>query len=162
MQNLNFNCIVNEYNSIEELNNDDKLLLNDAKKAAEFAYAPYSNYYVGAAAKLENGIIIKGNNQENAAYPSGLCAERIVAFSASSQYPDVPIISIAISARAKDFIVNSPVTPCGSCRQVFAELQNRYKKRIRFILSGEIGKVFIIEGIENLLPFMFEAENLKK
>jgi len=162
MQKLKFEYIVTEYDSLEELNNDDQLLLNYAKQALELAYAPYSNYYVGAALKLENGQIFKGNNQENAAYPSGLCAERVAAFSASSQYPDTPIHSIAISAKAKDFVVDLPVTPCGSCRQVFAELQKRHKNSIRFILSGEIGKIYIIEGIENLLPLMFEAENLKK
>lgn len=153
---------IDEYDSVNELNNDDRQLLEQAQKATDTAYAPYSQYRVGAAVLLENNVTITGNNQENAAYPSGLCAERVAIFYASSQYPDVPIKSIAITARANNFRINSPITPCGSCRQVMAELENRHKNKIKVILMGETGKIQIIYGIENILPLTFDGNNLKK
>ena len=110
-----------EYDAVEKLPSADKKLIVIAKKAAETAYAPYSEFHVGAAVMLENGVCIKGNNQENVAYPSGLCAERVAVFAASSQYPGVAIKTIAISAKSKKFKVCGPVTPCGACRQVLAE-----------------------------------------
>lgn len=151
-----------EYESIEELSNDDHLLLVRSQKAVESAYAPYSTYHVGAAVLLENGEIITGSNQENAAYPSGLCAERVALFYASSQYPDVPVKSIAISARAREFKINSPVTPCGSCRQVMAETENRFGNSLRLIMRGGNGNIIIIDGVKNILPLMFQANELKK
>ncbi|OQX81445.1 MAG: cytidine deaminase [Bacteroidetes bacterium 4484_249] len=151
-----------EYESIEELSNEDHLLLVRSQKAVESAYAPYSTYHVGAAVLLENGEIITGSNQENAAYPSGLCAERVALFYASSQYPDVPVKSIAISARAREFKINSPVTPCGSCRQVMAETENRFGNSLRLIMRGGNGNIIIIDGVKNILPLMFQANELKK
>jgi cytidine deaminase len=151
-----------EYDAVEELSADDKKLVIMAKKAAETAYAPYSDFHVGAAVLLENGVCIKGNNQENAAYPSGLCAERVAVFAASSQYPGIAIKAIAITAKSKNITVRDPVTPCGSCRQVLVEYEHLQKKPIRIILSGEKGKVFIIDKVEDILPLSFKADKLKK
>ena len=151
-----------EFESIEELSNEDRLLLKHSQNAIASAYAPYSTYHVGAAVLLENGEIITGSNQENAAYPSGLCAERVALFYASSQYPDVPVKSIAISARARDFKIHSPVTPCGSCRQVMAETENRFGNSLRLIMRGGNGNIIIIDGVKNILPLMFQANELKK
>jgi cytidine deaminase len=117
---------------------------------------------VGAAVLLDNGKIFTGNNQENVAYPSGICAERVALFYASSQYPDIPVKAIAISARARGFKINSPVTPCGSCRQVMAETENRFQQKMKLIMRGENGKINVVDGIKNLLPLMFRAEELKK
>ena len=151
-----------EYDSLDELNVEDRNLLEKARGAINSAYAPYSAYYVGAAVLLENGMIFTGNNQENVAYPSGICAERVALFYASSQYPDVPVNAIAVSAKAKGFTVHSPVTPCGSCRQVMAESEGRFQNRLRLIMRGENGKINVIEGVSNLLPLMFRAEELKR
>jgi cytidine deaminase len=150
-----------EYSSIEELNPADRSLLEQASEAIKSAYAPYSAYHVGAAALLENGRIVTGNNQENVAYPSGICAERVALFYASSQFPEVPVVAIAVTAKAKHFKIKSPVTPCGSCRQVMAETENRFHKPIRLIMHGENGKIIIVEGVKNILPLMFTAEELK-
>lgn len=153
---------ITELDSAEELNSEEKNLLNLAKTASESAYAPYSNFFVGAALLLENGKIITGNNQENVAFPSGLCAERVAFFSAAAQYPGVPIKSIAITAGSKKMTMDKPVTPCGACRQVMAEYEDRHKKNIRVILAGEKGKIFILDNIKSLLPLMFSGEALRK
>ena len=151
-----------EYDAVEELSSEDKKLIIMAKEVAETAYAPYSEFHVGAAVLLENSVYIKGNNQENVAYPSGLCAERVAVFAASSQYPGVAIKTIAISAKSKKFTVSSPVTPCGACRQVLAEYEHLQKQPIRIILSGEEGKILIIDKVEDLIPLSFKADKLKK
>ena len=150
------------YESVDELPDAEKKLLNTAKTIVQNAYAPYSEFHVGAAVLLENGMVVTGTNQENAAYPSGLCAERVAVFSASSQYPGIAIKALALSAHSSKVNVNSPVTPCGSCRQVIAEYENLYKSPVKLILSGEIGKIFVFESVESLLPFSFKAEELKK
>ncbi|MBN2172818.1 MAG: cytidine deaminase [Bacteroidales bacterium] len=151
-----------EYSDDNELSSEDLNLLQKAESAIDGAYAPYSAYHVGAAVLLENGEIISGNNQENVAYPSGLCAERVALFYASSKFPEVPVKTIAITAKAKDFIIDKPVTPCGSCRQVMAESENRFHNKLRLVMKGETGKIFIIEGVNNILPLMFHADELKK
>lgn len=162
MKNINLTISLKEYLQVDELEGADLLLLEHAEKAVEGAYAPYSLYHVGAAVLLDNGEIITGSNQENVAYPSGLCAERVALFYASSQFPDIPVKSIAITAKAKDFIIDKPVTPCGSCRQVMAEWENRFNSKLKLIMRGEKGKIYIIEGVNNILPLMFHAEELKK
>ena len=153
---------IEEFNSIKELSAWEKKLLEHARKAADLAYAPYSNFYVGAALLLKNGKILRGNNQENVAYPSGLCAERVAIFAAGAQYPGVPVKAIAITAKSKSFKVNKPVAPCGACRQVLAEYENRYGSDIRLILQGEEGRVHITDSVKTLLPLMFNTEKLKK
>jgi len=150
------------YESHESLNKTDHELLIAAKSALINAYAPYSNFSVGAAVLLEDGVIITGNNQENAAYPSGLCAERVAIFYASSQHPNKKIIAIAVSANSKDLKINIPVPPCGACRQAMAEYEIKFDSAISLIMGGESGEVFISPSISNLLPLLFSAKNLGK
>ncbi len=153
---------IEEFDSIELLNPEDQNLIKEAHKAVKSSYAPYSEFHVGSAALLDNGEIISGSNQENAAYPSGLCAERVTLFQAKSRFPDATVKSLAVAAHADHFNINHPVTPCGACRQVIAEVQNRQTDKIRIIMQGEKGAVYISDGIENLLPLMFREENLKR
>ncbi len=150
-----------ELSSMEELSNDDRRLLEKAKEAANKAYAPYSEFRVGAAVLLENEEIITGNNQENAAYPSGLCAERVAMFYASSQYPGVPFKALAITANSDKVSINHPISPCGSCRQVMVEYEILSKKPMKVILSGQTGPIYIIDRVTDLLPFSFGPEELK-
>ncbi len=150
------------YQELGELSKEDQILLEKAEIATKSAYAPYSGFNVGAAILLENGIIITGNNQENAAYPSGLCAERVAMFAASSQFPDIPMKAIAITANSKKFDVNIPVPPCGSCRQVMSEYETKQNQPLRVILRGAKGEIQIIDAIAGLLPFMFHADELKQ
>jgi len=110
---------------------------------------------------LENGVCVKGCNQENVAYPSGLCAERVAVFSAYSQYPGIAMNTIAITAKSKNFCIDSPITPCGSCRQVLAEYEHLQGTPIRIILTGETGKVLVISKVEDILPLSFKEEKLK-
>lgn len=151
-----------ELSSAKDLSLQEQKLLQLAKKSAKTAYAPYSNFFVGAALLLDNNKIICGSNQENVAFPSGLCAERVAFFSAGAQYPGIPIKTIAITALSPKFAIDQPVTPCGDCRQVMAEYEERYKKNIRVILSGETGKIYVVDSIKVLLPLMFSGEGLRK
>lgn len=150
------------YNEIAELPESDRKLLQKAHEALKSSYSPYSAFRVGATVLLENGEIISGSNQENGAYPSGLCAERVALFYASAHYPDIPVKAIAITAKSADFKLEEPVTPCGSCRQVLAETESRYGNQVKLIMQGESGPVYTTIGINNLLPLMFHAEKLKK
>lgn len=143
------------YQSIEELENKDKTLLEQAIKAAEGSYAPYSKFNVGAAVRMNNGEVMSAANQENAAYPSGLCAERAAIFYAHSQYPDNYIEAIAIAAKNNGKLTESPTYPCGSCRQVLSESQMRSGKPIKVIL-GSSEEILIINSIDDLLPFAFD------
>ncbi|MEO6327442.1 MAG: cytidine deaminase [Ginsengibacter sp.] len=151
---------VAEYDSIEDLNENDAWLLNEARAITQFAYAPYSNFNVGAIAKLINGEIVSGTNQENASYPAGICAERVLLSSAASQNPGIAIETIAISYNNSKGKSNVPISPCGICRQSLAEHQQRFQKPVRLILSGREGKVFIIEDATQLLPLAFGADYL--
>jgi len=148
-----------EYKSIEELNSEDALLVAKAREVSFNAWAPYSNFLVGAALQLENGNIVTGNNQENAAYPSGLCAERVALFSANANFPDSAVKCMAISAQKSGINTDEPIMPCGSCRQAILESEVRYGKAIRLILDGS-KKIIIVEGIENLLPLSFNKQSL--
>ena len=149
-----------EYNSIEELNQSDKELVIAAREAAQNAYAPYSKFRVGAAVKLETGIIIRGANVENAAFPSGICAERSAFSYSASNYPLIRPIALAVAAFTEDGLTKDPVPPCGNCRQVIVEEEFRNNKNIRVILSGET-KIQIIEKGGDLLPLQFNMNNLK-
>ena len=160
MKNVEINCHLTEYESSEELSEEQRNLVQNARSSVDKAYAPYSNFNVGAAVLLENGIIVTGNNQENAAYPIGLCAERVAIFSASANYPGVAVKAIAISAKSDKMQIDKPVPPCGACRQGIAEYEHRYKKSIQIIMSGETGKIIISESIENLLPYQFNSDDL--
>lgn len=145
---------------IESCPEDKKKLINSAKKATQTAYAPYSNYSVGAAALLENGVIITGSNQENAAYPSGLCAERTALFYANAQYPDVPIKMVAIAAFNKGDFTEDICSPCGSCRQVFVEVENRYDTPVTILMCSK-DKVYEVSSIRDILPFSFSKKSME-
>lgn len=151
---------VREYNSISELESEDINLIDNSKRAALSAYSPYSLFKVGAAVLLDNNIIITGNNQENAAYPSGLCAERVALFYANAQYPDIPIKAIAISAFSNNIYLDNPIPPCGSCRQVLKESEQRFNMPIKVILYGE-KEILVINTVSDLLPITFDNSYLK-
>jgi cytidine deaminase len=153
---------VKEYEDQEELNEQDQVLLRYAEEAVKGSYAPYSEFHVGAAVLLENGEIVLGSNQENSAYPSGLCAERTALFYAQSKYPGVAVKAIAITAKAEHFVVKKPITPCGACRQVMAETESRQQDKIKIIMAGERSPVLVTEGIDSLLPLVFQEDSLKK
>ena len=154
---LIINYSVSQYS---ELDAEDRELVDKAMQMTEASYAPYSNFHVGAALRLENGVIIGGCNQENAVYPVGLCAERVAVFSSRAQYPNTKILSLAISARnTEGEFVTVPVSPCGSCRQVILEQEMRFKHSVRIILVGQKG-IFIFNSIKDLLPFAFSEESL--
>lgn len=143
-----------------ELESSDKELVDAAKKATDGSYSPYSGFRVGAALRLEDGTVVTGSNQENAAYPSGLCAERCALFAASHLYPGKAVTALAIAARKESDYTASPVTPCGACRQVIAETEARSGKPIRFILYGSSHSMILPGGINSLLPFCFGSEAL--
>ncbi len=151
-----------EYDSREELSSDDNNLVERASVISKQAYAPYSLFNVGAALRLEDGNIVVGNNQENVAYPSGLCAERVALFYAKSQFPDLRIKEIAITASSDKFTINQPITPCGACRQALLEYENNQGQNIKIILgSDQSEKVLVINSVKNLLPLSFEEVKLK-
>jgi cytidine deaminase len=149
------------YDSVDELKEEDAWLLREAMEVSQNAYAPYSNFQVGAVAKLSNGEIVAGSNQENASYPVGICAERVLLSSVATLFPHVPIDSIAISYRSTEVESDHPITPCGICRQSLQEYELRVKKSIRLILGGMEGKIFVIPEAGMLLPLSFTGEDLK-
>jgi cytidine deaminase len=149
------------YDSIQELSKEDAALLQQAREITKVAYAPYSNFLVGASAKLVNGSIVHGTNQENASYPIGICAERVLLASASMLFPNEPIDTIAISYHNLNGTSNKPVSPCGMCRQSLAEFENRTKHPIRLILAGLEGKIMIVQQSTMLLPFSFSGDDIQ-
>ena len=149
-----------DYESIGELNKADQELCAEAINAMRNSHSPYSKFKVGAALRLQSGHIVKGSNQENVAYPSGLCAERVALFHWGATYPDDPIQTIAITARTDDFELVKPVTPCGSCLQVLAEYEKKQNSPIRVILYCLDGPVWVTSGIESFLPFLFFEDRL--
>jgi len=159
MKTTEIKIVVHEFENKSELPESDQLLLAEARRITALAYAPYSGFHVGAAVLLANGMIITGNNQENAAYPSGLCAERVALFYANANYPDSQVQAIAISAAKNGVLVNETVKPCGSCRQALAETEVRYETPIRVILDGQ-DAIFVLEGVESLLPLSFSKRAL--
>lgn len=145
--------------SYEELTETEKKLVDTAKEASNRSYAPYSRFQVGAAALLSGGLIISGSNQENAAYPSGICAERTTLFYANSQYPDLAVESLAIAAQTGGSFIERPTAPCGACRQVILETEERYRHPIRIYLYGT-DEIYIVESIRGLLPLCFGKNDL--
>lgn len=143
-----------------ELTTEEQKLIDAACEATKRSYAPYSHFAVGAAALLENGIVVTGTNQENAAYPSGTCAERTTIFYANSQYPDQAIKTLAIAARSEEDFLNTPISPCGACRQVLLETEKRFGKPMRILLYGK-KEIYIIPSIANLLPLCFDSDFLE-
>jgi len=153
MKQIKLTCTVSVL-SWSELPEEAKKTIEAAKQASERAYAPYSHFQVGAAVLLADGTVVTGNNQENAAFPSGLCAERVAVFSANSLYPEQPIQILAIAAQNQGKFQQKPVTPCGSCRQVLLESEKRYGKEIEFYFYGT-EEIYYIKGTEALLPLSF-------
>lgn len=144
----------------EELSEEYQTLINKAKEQVEKSYVPYSHFHVGASLQLENGEIISGSNQENAAYPSGLCAERVTMFYANSQYPNVAVKAMAIAAWTNGKFLPQPITPCGACRQVLLETETRFGKDIPILLYGTEA-VYMIERVRDLLPLCFIKDSLE-
>lgn len=145
---------------ITELDPEIQVLVNKAKEQVQNSYAPYSGFHVGAAVLLQNGALYVGNNQENAAYPSGLCAERVALFYANAQFPEIPVRAIAIAAYTNGAFVAEPVTPCGACRQVLLESETRFEHDIDIYMYGTNG-IFHIENARSLLPLCFEKHSLE-
>ncbi len=159
MREINLSTKIAVY-PLDECSDLEKKLIAAAKHATEKAYTPYSNFKVGAALLLENGEIITGNNQENAAYPSGLCAERVAIFYANSIYPDQKVVAIAIAAYANNKFTKDAITPCGGCRQVLLEAENRFGTPMRILMCSE-ESVYVVNSIKDLLPLSFGEEQLK-
>ncbi len=162
MNPIHLSLQIMEVEDSNELSTDEQNLVEISRKMTEDAYAPYSGFFVGAAVLLENGVIVKGSNQENAAYPSGMCAERVAVFAASANYPNVKMKAIAVSAKTKAHAIEHPVSPCGACRQALLEYEVKQKEPIRMLLSGTSGKIYAIDKVQDLLPLSFTAEDLGK
>ena len=159
MKELKQQVIIRKY-QFEELTDSDKRLIEAAKEATKRSYAPYSHFHVGAAAMLDDGTIVTGSNQENAAYPSGLCAERTTLFHAGSEYPDKAVNTLAIAASNSEGFTEQPVTPCGACRQVMLEAEQRYHRPIRMLMYGT-ACIYETRGTKDLLPLSFGIESME-
>ncbi|MES2690689.1 MAG: cytidine deaminase [Bacteroidota bacterium] len=162
MEQIRRESVLTKYNQVSELSDEDRDLLAEAKRSVDTSYAPYSKFHVGCALRLNNGVIIKGSNQENIAYPSGLCAERVAIFSAGATYPDQPVQSMAITVKAEEFEVKEPIMSCGACLQSMSEFELKFKQPMRIILQGETGDIYVAEGLRTFMPFMFWLEELKR
>ena len=149
-----------QYTNLNELDKADQELCKQAVKATENSHSPYSQFKVGAALQLQSGKIILGSNQENVAYPSGLCAERVALFNWGANHPDDPIETIAVTATTANFEIIKPIAPCGSCLQVMAEYEKKQNKKIKIILYCINGPVWVANGIESFLPFLFFEDRL--
>ena len=149
-----------EYATVDELNRADKELCLEAVKALANSHSPYSKFKVGVAMRLQSGKIIYASNQENVAYPSGLCAERVALFYWGANHPDDPIESIAVTAHSDEFLLQKPITSCGACLQVLAEYEKKQDRAIKMLLYCQQGPVWIASGIESFLPFLFFEDRL--
>ena len=156
MKDITLKINYQEYDSPAEMSAEDQELVAAAHEARKGSYSPYSNFQVGAALRLVNGLIVKGANQENAAYPSGLCAERTAMFWASANYPDVAFDTLAISAADHGVLCELPASPCGSCRQVMAEYEKKYGRPLKVILVGA-KRIRKFAKVEDLLPIIFDS-----
>ena len=148
--------VYNEYESLDQRDPRDRELAQAAIEATKSSYAPYSHFNVGAAVRLDNGEIIKGSNQENAAYPSGICAERTAMFYASANYPENAMTAIAITASQNGILCETPATPCGACRQVMAEYQSKGKHPMEILLIGG-KKIWKFGKVDDMLPLIFDS-----
>lgn len=155
---LHIGINIYEYTELDEA---DRRLVDLACEATERSYSPYSHFRVGAAARLADGTVVSGSNQENIAYPSGLCAERTTLFYAGSRYPEQAVDTLAIAARnEKGQLTEKPTTPCGACRQVMLECEARHRRPMRILLYGQQG-IYELKDVESLLPLSFQADNMK-
>lgn len=159
MKNIQLEINIKHY-ALDELPADEQDLVSTAIKATDNSYAKYSNFRVGAALLLKDGSMVIGANQENAVFPLGLCAERTAIFAAQAQRPDQPILKLAIAARNVNGLMAMPVTPCGSCRQVILEMEERYGQPIRILLYGTQG-VYAVDTVKDLLPLCFVDESMR-
>lgn len=148
------------FDSLKETPKDIQSLMQKAIEVRDNAYAPYSKFHVGTALLLDNGEVISGSNQENASYPSGLCAERTAIFYAGARYPKAKIVKMAITAASQNQKTNKPIPPCGACRQSIAEYETKQDQPIEIYFMGEVGKVMKSNSLSNLLPFGFDSSNL--
>lgn len=156
-----FNIVIDiKHYQMDELSEADRHLVERAMEATHNAYAEYSHFYVGAAAQLADGTIVTGANQENAAFPSGLCAERTTLFAAQANYPSLPVAALAVAARNDNGFLADPVSPCGACRQVMTGIEDRYGKPMRILLYGT-GGVYELASAKDLLPFSFVDDSMK-
>jgi cytidine deaminase len=162
MKKVELKITFSEYENANELSPIEQELIKKAIDACDSAYAPYSDFHVGAALLLDNGVVITGNNQENVAYPSALCAERVAIYYAGSQYPNTAIKTVAITCKSDTVHLTEPLSPCGACRQAMAEYETRHNSKIKVILVGDTNKIIVVDSVADLLPFMFKAEELKK
>lgn len=160
MKEINITTKFSVFDELNELPVSVKGLMEQAVEIRKKAYAPYSKFRVGAALLLDNGKVVLGSNQENAAYPSGLCAERVAIFQAGAIYPDAKILRMAISATADEKPVTSPIPPCGACRQSIAEYEFKQEYPIEIYFMGETGAIYKSDSLKNLLPFMFDKNFL--
>ena len=149
-----------EYNDINQLNDADRKLCLEAVKALANSHSPYSTFRVVVAMRLQSGKLLHASNQENVAYPSGLCAERVALFNWGANHPDDPITTMAITAQTDEFKLTQPVTSCGSCLQVLAEYEKKQNKPVKVLLYCQNGPIWAIEGVENQLPFLFFEDRL--
>ena len=161
MQENKFEFNYTVYKSSDELPENLQQLLQQARSVTEHAYAPYSNFQVGAVAHLTNGEIVSGSNQENASFPVGLCAERVLLATVSSQFPRIPIDTIAVSYKSNDHKSDHPISPCGICRQSLQEYENRMSNPVQLVLGGLTGPVYVIDSASRLLPLAFTREELR-
>lgn len=157
---VNFNISYETYDSLTALPENDKMLCNKAKEALATSYSPYSKFKVGTAIQLQDGEVVLGSNQENVAYPSGLCAERVALFTIGSKNPNAVITTMAITAFTENFDIKNPVTSCGACLQVMAEFEQKQKQPITVLFYCLNGKVIKVNGIKSLLPFVFVEDRL--
>ena len=159
MKQINIHSTITILNE-QELTTIELDLKNQAFEARSKAYAPYSKFTVGAAILLDNGLVVKGSNQENAAYPSGLCAERVAIYYAGANYPDAKIVKMFITASPQDRDLEVPIPPCGSCRQAIAEYEFKQDIPIEIFFMGAKGDIYKSDSLKNLLPFVFDKNHL--
>lgn len=159
MKELTLHLSYQWYEKESQLSAEDTELLRCARESMNKAYSPYSGFSVGAAARLSNGEIVAANNQENGAYPSGLCAERVTLFYANSQFPDYAVKTLAIVARDKNDAFNDIISPCGACRQVMSEKEKNQELPMRIILASSKGDGYVFENVQTLLPFSFSLQH---
>ncbi|WP_242204932.1 cytidine deaminase [Aestuariivivens insulae] len=160
MREVKIKCVLQVFGGIDQLPEDVKDLMQEAIRARKKAYAPYSNFQVGAAILLDNGEVIIGSNQENASYPSGLCAERTAVYYAGAKYPNIKILKMAITAASSKGTTLEPIPPCGACRQAIAEYEVKQNQPIEIYFMGESGKVARSNSLSNLLPLVFDKSVL--
>ena len=152
----------NAYSSKDELDQVSRDLLNSAEECMQKAYAVYSGFYVGAALLLDSGEVITGNNQENIAFPSSMCAERVALYFCKANFPNAKVMKIAISARSSEGVLYDSITPCGACRQVMSEYERIQNENMQVILKAEAGEILVFDSVTNLLPLAFESETINR